>query len=65
MPTYNHINESITRVISFVITESLVPEDLLIFRVKEYPGDIILRKELAIAMEEAGFTGVIFKEPKR
>jgi hypothetical protein len=42
-----------------------VPEDLLIFRVKEYPSDIIVRKELAIAMEEAGFTEVIFKEPKR
>jgi hypothetical protein len=65
IPTYNHINGSINEVTSFVIDESHLPKDMLIFRVKEYFYDIVLRKELAIQIEAAGFTGIKFKEPKR
>ncbi|HZE90448.1 MAG TPA: DUF1629 domain-containing protein [Rhizobacter sp.] len=44
------------------IDASKVPEGRLLFRPKTFPGILLLRRELALDIEKAGFTGIGWDE---
>lgn len=46
-----------------VLREDAVPKDAMVFRTKYWPGKILIRRDLADRMNEAGLTGLYFIEP--
>jgi hypothetical protein len=48
-----------------VLKESVIPQELKIFRTQSWRGRILIRRELAQKMEAAGLTCMNFIEPAK
>ncbi len=60
--TWNKINpDQISSVKSLILEEARVQREASLFRAKHLPSVIFIRQDLATKIEEAGFTGIVFK----
>jgi hypothetical protein len=65
-PEYNLINEDkIDEVKRMVIDEERLDPEILLFRIKDYSKDVIIRRELAKELHDQGYGGLGFKKPRR
>jgi hypothetical protein len=65
-PEYNLINEDeISEVKRLVIDDKRLDKKVQMFRIEGYSKELFVRKDLALEMVEQGFTGLLFKLPRR
>jgi hypothetical protein len=64
-PSYSIISrKTIRKVTRLVIDERRLDPEVMLFRILNYPSEVILKKELADQILAKGFTGVSFKVPQ-